>query len=108
MCKYLEPATFMANVLTVRQEQNSIDFVNLRTIRDQVTEKLADQNVIIEWTRDAVMDAMHSYHDIFETIDGKLAFRTNSEAAETNEVFNFGFTSEFVKDLHEAIEAVQL
>ena len=108
MCQYLEPAIFMANVLSVRQEQAPIDFVDLRIIRDHVTEKLADRNVIIEWTRDAVMDAMHSYHDIFQTIDGKLTFRNNSDAGETDEIFNFGFTTEFLKAFQDAIKEVPL
>ena len=108
MCKYLEPAIFMANVLSVRQEQAPIDFVSLRIILDHVTEKLADQNVVIEWTRDAVMDAMHSYRDIFEKVDGKLTFRDDSAAEETDEIFNFGFTPEFLKDFHDAIKEVQL
>ena len=108
MCKYLEPATFMANVLSVRQEQASIDFVSFRIIRDHVTERLADQNVIIEWTRDAVMDAMYSYNNIFQEVGGKVSFRDPLPPANPERIFNFGLTNDFLRDFHEAIGEVQL
>lgn len=72
MCQYFDPASFMATVFSVCPAQSSVDFATLRKLRDHLTEKLDSDNVVIDWTRNAVMEAMVSYPDMFEDLGDKV------------------------------------
>ncbi len=104
MCQYLDPACFMANVFSVCQDRSTMDFVTLRKVRDHVTHKLEDQNVVIEWTRDAVMGAMESYPNLFEGRENAVAWRGKRDKATVKQNFDGDFSDAFVGKLWAAIE----
>ena len=105
MCRYLDPACFMANYFSACPESSTIDFVTLRKVRDHVTQKLEDQNVVIEWTRDAVMNAMESHSTLFEIRDRTVVWRGGpSQKDRITQAFDRGFSSAFLTDLHSALK----
>jgi len=103
MCQYLDPAIFMATVFTARPDRTAIDFVSLRKVRDHVTEKLAGQNVVIEWTRDAVMGALEAYPDLFENHDREVTWLGSRDGDTSKQNLDSGFSDGFLGDLRGAI-----
>ncbi len=65
MCNYLDPAAFMVYVFA-NSPVESHSLKTLRSLRDKVADFLEDQNVFIEWTRNAVLGAVECFPDIFE------------------------------------------
>jgi hypothetical protein len=111
MSIYLEPAIFMCIVLNAHPELDEIDFKTLRKIVDHVTEKLINHNVIIEWTRDAVQDALHTYHQTFTSrsgMYGSVGLRKPHKYMPTDVSFSFGFSDDFLEELRQAILEIEI
>lgn len=103
MCKYLDPAAFMVYVFANSLEDYpSLSLIKLRKLRDQVSCSLANQNVFIEWTRNAVLGAVECFPDIFQKKDTKI-FWHGSDKGLAKQSFNNDFSKEFEEKLDNAI-----
>lgn len=112
MCQYLDPACFMANVFAeCNTRTTTMTFTALRQVRDQVTVKLSAQNVVIEWTRDAVLSALERYPNLFtstgpEVTWQKPAEETQSVARCLDARFSAAFRGELRQAIHEVCKEV--
>ncbi|NLF61627.1 MAG: hypothetical protein GX574_10795 [Lentisphaerae bacterium] len=109
MCNYLDPAAFMVYVFANSPDNSkSHSLKTLRSLRDKVTDSLEDQNIFIEWTRNAVLGAVECFPDIFKQQDAEI-FWQGKDKELAKEGFNNGFSEDFEKRLDEAIkEALEL
>jgi hypothetical protein len=80
-----------------------LSFIDLRQVRDHVTESLANRNVVIEWTRDAVMGALECYPNLFGGGDREVTWRGSPDRALVKHSFDVEFPDEFVAALGTAI-----
>ena len=104
MCNYLDPASFMVYVFANSPEnKNSHSLKTLRSLRDKVADSLKDQNVFIEWTRNAVLGAVECFPDIFKQRDAEI-FWQGSDKSLAKQGFNNDFSKDFEKRLDEAIK----
>jgi hypothetical protein len=103
MCRYLDPACFMANVFTACASSSTMDFVTLRKVRDHVVYKLAAQDVVIEWTRESVFGALECYSDLFSAEDGTVKWMGSEDREAVKTCFDSQFTPDFVVSLQDAI-----
>ena len=107
MCQYLDSACFMANVFAACRDRSSITFTVLRKVRDDVANRLADQNVVIEWTRDSVMGALERYPNLFTSTGPEVTWLKSAEDVETvTGSFDAKFSDAFRGELRQAIHEV--
>jgi hypothetical protein len=104
MFQHLDPAFFVANVFTTHSDLFSIDFVSLRKVRDHVTEQLASQNVMIEWTREAVIGSLKSYPDLFENHGCEVVWLGSRSRDSVKQFFDDNFDDSFLDQLQEVIQ----
>jgi len=105
MCTYLDPAAFMVYVFAnSSDDNNSHSLRTLRNLRDEVTDSLRDQNVFIEWTRNAVLGAVECFPDIFKQQDTEI-FWQGSDKKLAKQGFNNDFSKDFEKRLDDAIKS---
>lgn len=103
MCNYLDPACFMANVFTASSAEN-LDFGKLRSLRDRVTAEMADKEVIIDWTRDAVMSVFDFYPELFEKEGRTVHWKGCRAKEELKNSFDYGFEDDFIDRLWHTIQ----
>lgn len=104
MCWCLDPASFLASVFAYMPDKKAFDVRQLRIVRDHVVDSLAEENLVIEWTRDAVLSTMESYTSYFEYSDGKIGWRGKDDRNELNSILNDGLSSKRAGALKTAIE----
>jgi hypothetical protein len=104
MCQYLDPACFMANVFAVCSDRKTFSLPMLREMRDYVSDSLAAQNVVIEWTRDAVMGALESYPNVFGYHGQEVEWLAAADRNTVRRSFDAGFPDEFVNMLSQTIK----
>jgi hypothetical protein len=105
MCQYLDPASFMVNVFAVFPERKTLPLPLLRDVRDHVAKSLSSQNVVIEWTRDAVMGALESYPSVFAYCGQDVVWQDAADRDAVKKHFDVGFSDAFVETLRQAIQA---
>ena len=104
MCTYLDPASFMVYVFANSPQNQAARILHkLRKLRDEVANSLEDQNVFIEWTRNAVLGAVECFPDIFKQEDTKIIWQGSNDGLE-KQGFNDGFSQDFEERLNDAIK----
>ena len=104
MCQYLDPASFMVNVFADCPERDALSLSLLREVRDHVNETLAAHNVVIEWTRDAVMGALENYPDVLAYRGQSVVWKGNLDRDSVRRCFSSGLEATFISALSKAIQ----
>jgi hypothetical protein len=97
MCRHVDTVCFIANVVSTHRGRVSFTLPELGRARVQVELALKDQDVVIDWTRNAFLSTMYYYGDFFSKRDDTVTVTDKARGLLTEEFvaqeFNFDLPS---------------
>ena len=112
MCDFIGSACLMANVFLACKDRESFRLREVRKIGDAVESRLKGHNVMVLWTRPAVLAAFHDYSDMFVKHGREVHRKKSSQELFSEEFidaeFNYKLPHPVVSGMRQAIQEFRL